>query len=669
MSDNLHDRRRLLASESSDLSDFSTASTFLATPSPSSPARQRPGYTRLESIPGEEDQSKNAHHQQQNQEDIADTFDVSSASRGLGIATGAAPASTRRVSVQSIPRVPVRAKDPDLKASGSADPFTSPLLSFSPSNDTGYKGAQGASDIQDSGRSHRTQRSFSSLNSAFQEPYLANPSTDNLNKKRATASIRSAYQGFSPQVACPTHKHFYQGRTYWLSIVILVLSIYSTVFSGIYLVLALHEPRYGRTIRTNGRLTASTASLLTALFAKTIELSFVTVFVAFLAQVLSRRAFMKEAGRGITLAEMSMRAWVFQPVQPALKFGPWENIMMQGLVKSSFANTNYVSRLCQTPIRDQDDEKTRGTTCLQIEHAAQGYHNYQRYLSNWDNLADNGNGTTDLATRPQGFGLLHENTSITASWIDVVDVGEASEKHGRIVNNVTLAMPHAGVFQAARDGINGIIQPEKLDGLGVYSLRASAPSPIVNVLCVNMNQDELAPIVYETWPDAVTPVNTSTWPSQAPYAMNKTVVDDVFGWRNDTMHPPPTFPKYPIKYNTIQNFSASWGPSSIYILGAGVIPNEYFLCSLKAGLTPNCSTRYNASSSGGTLEAICEDPNDDLAYIRSMTNASSGAATDSSDWKDIGEEWGKSLSLNSGIVEGNASNARLLTQLMLQSPE
>ncbi|KAK5188146.1 hypothetical protein LTR16_008659, partial [Cryomyces antarcticus] len=147
-------------------------------------------------------------------------------------------------------------------------------------------------------------------------------------------------------------------------------------------------------------------------------------------------------------------------VQPALKFGPWENIMMQGLVKSSFANTNYVSRLCQTPIRDQDDEKTRGTTCLQIEHAAQGYHNYQRYLSNWDNLADNGNGTTDLATRPQGFGLLHENTSITASWIDVVDVGEASEKHGRIVNNVTLAMPHAGVFQAARDGINGIIQPE-----------------------------------------------------------------------------------------------------------------------------------------------------------------------------------------------------------------
>ena len=56
----------------------------------------------------------------------------------------------------------------------------------------------------------------------------------------------------------------------------------------------------------------STASLLSALFAKTIELSFVTVFVAFLGQVLSRRAIAKNSV-GVTIADMSMRAWVMQP--------------------------------------------------------------------------------------------------------------------------------------------------------------------------------------------------------------------------------------------------------------------------------------------------------------------------------------------------------------------
>ena len=52
---------------------------------------------------------------------------------------------------------------------------------------------------------------------------------------------------------------------------------------------------------------------MSAFFAKTIELSFATVFVSFLGQVLSRRAFMKNQGRGVTLAEFDMRSWVMQP--------------------------------------------------------------------------------------------------------------------------------------------------------------------------------------------------------------------------------------------------------------------------------------------------------------------------------------------------------------------
>ena len=68
--------------------------------------------------------------------------------------------------------------------------------------------------------------------------------------------------------------------------------------------------------------------MLTSAFAKAIELSFVTSFVAFLGQVLSRRAFMKEQGRGITLAEMSMWRWV---VQPGTLITHWEGVRYAGI--------------------------------------------------------------------------------------------------------------------------------------------------------------------------------------------------------------------------------------------------------------------------------------------------------------------------------------------------
>ena len=398
-----------------------------------------------------------------------------------------------------------------------------------------------------------------------------------------------------------------------------------------FLGIALRGPRYGRRITTHGSLTPSSAIVLTAIMAKLIELSFVTSFVGFLGQVLSRRAFMKNQGRGITLAEMSMWRWVVQPgtlithwegvryagttilgllsllaallatlytpaasalgiyplrtllrvlvltcylVQPQLKFGDWSDRVIAGQVKSVFANSAYVETQCETPIRD--DPTYGGTTCLQIEHASQGYHNYQRYLSFWNAVSNSGNGTTDLKQRPQGFGLLHENTSITASWVQVVNVPDASKKfNGRIINNVSLAMPHSGVSQAAQDQRNGIIQPEELDGLGIYSLHASVPSPVVHVLCANMNETELAPIVYETWPNAELPIDLNSWQNsiQAKTTTNKTVVDDLFGWYDNGGHSP-IFAKYPLPFNTIMNHTYfPYGRDSIYLLGSSGLDN------------------------------------------------------------------------------------------------
>lgn len=93
------------------------------------------------------------------------------------------------------------------------------------------------------------------------------------------------------------------------------------------MLIAITKPRYGERITSKpGKLAPNTASVLCAAIAKSIELSFVTVFVTFLGQVLSRRAIAKRS-RGITIAEMSMRSWV---MQPGTMITHWDSVKYAG---------------------------------------------------------------------------------------------------------------------------------------------------------------------------------------------------------------------------------------------------------------------------------------------------------------------------------------------------
>jgi hypothetical protein len=91
------------------------------------------------------------------------------------------------------------------------------------------------------------------------------------------------------------------------SITLLLTSLYSSLGSMLFFVVALLQPKYGHVISSRGRFSPSSAALLTAFIAKTIELSFVVVCLAFIGQVLSRRAIEQ---RGVTLAGVSMRNWI-----------------------------------------------------------------------------------------------------------------------------------------------------------------------------------------------------------------------------------------------------------------------------------------------------------------------------------------------------------------------
>ena len=64
--------------------------------------------------------------------------------------------------------------------------------------------------------------------------------------------------------------------------------------------------------------------------------------------------------------------------------------------------------------------------------------------------------------------MLHDNTTVQGSWIFVQNMTEISKEYSpsnysRIVTNVTMAMPHVGVFDAMRNPINNIMQPQDLE--------------------------------------------------------------------------------------------------------------------------------------------------------------------------------------------------------------
>lgn len=182
-------------------------------------------------------------------------------------------------------------------------------------------------------------------------------------------------------------------------------------------------------------------------------------------------------------------------------------------------------------------------------------------MESWAIINKNGTGeSTNIVDRPQAVAMLYDNTTVQGSWVKAnsSDVAASFAKYSRIVNNVTMSMPHAGVYAAARDPKNNIMQPSELDGVGGYSIRASVVSPAVNVLCVNMAPNELAPLVYTEWPNAnltlstqipgqKIPVDADGWTKDIPTAgsngtwLNSTVVDEIFLWGEKYKRRPPIF--------------------------------------------------------------------------------------------------------------------------------
>ena len=83
-------------------------------------------------------------------------------------------------------------------------------------------------------------------------------------------------------------------------------------------------------------------------------------------------------------------------------------------------------------------------------------------MTAWVESISIGNGTSNLAARPGPIGIINDNTTVYGSWIEMQNMTNLSSLHGRITNNITMAMPHVAVSAAARDPRNDIIQPQDL---------------------------------------------------------------------------------------------------------------------------------------------------------------------------------------------------------------
>ena len=173
-------------------------------------------------------------------------------------------------------------------------------------------------------------------------------------------------------------------------------------------------------------------------------------------------------------------------------------------------------------------------------------------------------------------------------------------------------------------------------------------------------------MVFKMWPNANdTSTNIESFPigfnlPTYPGWGNKTSVDDVFGFGEDYGRRHPVFPKLPMPYNTVFN-NSGWFTDTIYVL-ANSSTTAYMMCAIRVAQTPVCSTTYKNIMGEQSLVTQCNDPMDELAYSRTVPNATDGVWIP--DWAAVGTEWGEAISLGVGVSNGNASNARLLTQLV-----
>ena len=138
---------------------------------------------------------------------------------------------------------------------------------------------------------------------------------------------------------------------------------------------------------------------------------------------------------------------------------PWD-ITVTGTVNTTFANETFIENFHGNPILASNDTSSRlNRSWMSVFYSARGSACYSSFAEAWRNPGARGNGATDQSRRLVPL-ILDRETQVNTSWVQIVeDIEKRSSELGRVINNVTLALPHPGVLAAAKNS-KLVPQPE-----------------------------------------------------------------------------------------------------------------------------------------------------------------------------------------------------------------
>ena len=127
---------------------------------------------------------------------------------------------------------------------------------------------------------------------------------------------------------------------------IFLVSIYSTILSTVWLLIAIIRPHWGSFVAMNGgSLSPRLASVLVAGFAKTIEMSFSTVMIACVGQYLTNKA--KQSG--ISLIDLQVKSMILLPMALVTQKGGVRALLRSGVL-GFICILAYTGSMMTTPL-------------------------------------------------------------------------------------------------------------------------------------------------------------------------------------------------------------------------------------------------------------------------------------------------------------------------------
>ncbi|KAK9783943.1 hypothetical protein SCAR479_00502 [Seiridium cardinale] len=565
---------------------------------------------------------------------------------------------------------------PSFEVDDSRQP-TLPHLRDSPRNQSGFTRESRFTEVFRT-LSTTLKRSGASLSQRRRNTAVAGSNLENEAPQSRLAMDELAKKyGHVPR-DCHSRDDVHIRRFHWLYIWQALMALLATGGSAVAFAVAVRRMEWGPQVTKDNISSWNYAY-------KVIEILFAGVYVTFLGQVLTRRAF-SQSSKAFNIAEVTMRNWVIQPgslvthadglphagmsilgiitilatvctlsyttacnelITPRILWSDWkQHGIFYGNVRSSYANMNNIKSACPVVDTASTDPEYLNS-CLIMKANGESYRTLIAYLSDWENTTYS---TISQTIRPGASAIIMENTTLSSSWLDRYP--SALEVDGRLINNVTLVMPHAGLSTFYSNSFNSstnIRKPGELDDSQGYDIGAAVVSPSINVMCVTADVSEVRPLLVSKLP---------------------TPLEDVFYWgKKYNSRYRPTFEALPPARQFVTDARrVITNADSIYIMAKADEDNdEYTLCQMRSVVVSTCSTRFQVSRFSGNMSAECDGDIPIEPYGRLFGSVSDEFLAPS--WRDLAVQWNIALGLNNGVTNSSSANQRLLSGFILSKPE